>query len=72
MAGLGVENTGPRKPGRGLAILDWTAIAEKMSEFKAPTVNSISTYIPRFCKGSGYSSGTRQIASEANRPVPDE
>ena len=23
-------------------------------------------------KGSGYSSGTGQIASEANRPVPDE
>ena len=26
----------------------------------------------RFHKGSGYSSGTVQIASEANRPVPDE
>ena len=27
---------------------------------------------PGFLEGSGYSSGTGRLASEANRPVPDE
>ena len=28
--------------------------------------------VESIAEGSGYSSGTGQIASEANRPVPDE
>ena len=37
-----------------------------------PRIRNIDFQEMAFTKGSGYLSGTGQIASEANRPVPDE
>ena len=43
-----------------------------MRDNVVPVNLGLKTYILQPQKGSGYSSGTGQIASEANRPVPDE